>query len=125
MKKILVSVVAAALQLHFLRAARKSSSSGITLEMYYYKQENQEGLKNIVKAFEKANPGITINTLITPNDGDSQMSARAAQGDLPDILQMQSYSRVREYASKGYLVDLSKNGSNIKSSAELFACRIL
>ncbi|MGP1602893.1 MAG: ABC transporter substrate-binding protein [Treponema sp.] len=109
MKKILVSVVAAALAVAFFTGCqKKSSSSGITLEMYYYKQENQEGLKNIVKAFEKSNPGIKINTLITPNDGDSQMSARAAQGDLPDILQIQSYSRVREYASKGYLVDLSK-----------------
>jgi raffinose/stachyose/melibiose transport system substrate-binding protein len=36
------------------------------------------------------------------------MSARAAQGALPDILQMQSYSRVKEYASKGFLVDLTE-----------------
>ena len=76
--------------------------------MYYYKQENQEGLKNIVKAFEKANPGVTIDMLIIPNDADSAMSARAAQGDLPDILQMQAYSRIKEYASKGFLLDLSK-----------------
>ena len=75
--------------------------------MYYYKQENQEGLKKIVKAFEKANPGVTIDMLIIPNDADSAISARAAQGALPDILQMQSYSRVKEYASKGFLADLS------------------
>ena len=36
------------------------------------------------------------------------MSASAAQGDLPDILQMQAYSRIKEYASKGFLLDLSK-----------------
>ena len=46
--------------------------------------------------------------LIVPNDADATMSARAAQGKLPDILQMQSYSRVQEYAEKGYLVDLTK-----------------
>ncbi|MDD3982163.1 MAG: extracellular solute-binding protein, partial [Spirochaetales bacterium] len=46
--------------------------------------------------------------LIVPNDADATMSARAAQGKLPDILQMQSYSRVAEYAAKGYLVDLTK-----------------
>ncbi|MCE5256911.1 MAG: extracellular solute-binding protein [Spirochaetaceae bacterium] len=78
------------------------------LEMYYYKQENQEGLKKLVAQFVKENPGITIDMLIIPNDADATMSARAAQGKLPDILQMQSYSRVQEYAEKGYLVDLTK-----------------
>jgi raffinose/stachyose/melibiose transport system substrate-binding protein len=76
--------------------------------MYYYKQENQEGLKKLVAAFVAENPGIDISMLIVPNDADATMSARAAQGQLPDILQMQSYARVQEYASKGYLVDLTK-----------------
>lgn len=78
------------------------------LELYYYKQENQDGLKKLVAQFVKENPGITIDMLIVPNDADATMSARAAQGKLPDILQMQSYSRVQEYAEKGYLVDLTK-----------------
>jgi len=78
------------------------------LELYYYKQENQDGLKKLVAQFVKENPGITIDMLIVPNDADATMSARAAQGKLPDILQMQSYSRVAEYAEKGYLVDLGK-----------------
>ena len=78
------------------------------LELYYYKQENQDGLKKLVAQFVKENPGIAIDMLIVPNDADATMSARAAQGKLPDILQMQSYSRVAEYAEKGYLVDLSK-----------------
>jgi len=78
------------------------------LELYYYKQENQDGLKKLVAQFVTENPGITIDMLIVPNDADATMSARAAQGKLPDILQMQSYSRVQEYAEKGYLVDLTK-----------------
>ena len=78
------------------------------LELYYYKQENQDGLKKLVAQFVSENPGITIDMLIVPNDADATMSARAAQGKLPDILQMQSYSRVAEYAEKGYLVDLGK-----------------
>lgn len=90
--------------------AKKSSDGNekISLELYYYKQENDAGLKNLVKKFESENPNISIDMLIVPNDADAQMSARAEQGDLPDILQMQSYSRVTEYASKGYLRDLSK-----------------
>ena len=107
MKKIVTSLVAAFLVLAAFTGCQKKQA-GLKLELYYYKQENQEGLKNIIKAFEKANPGITISPLIIPNDADAQMSARAAQGALPDILQMQSYSRVKEYASKGFLVDLTE-----------------
>jgi raffinose/stachyose/melibiose transport system substrate-binding protein len=100
MKKLLALALAA---LSFVGMA-----SAQKLEMYYYKQENQDGLKMLVAQFEKENPGIEISMLIVPNDADATMSARAAQGQLSDILQMQSYSRVFEYAQKGYLVDLSK-----------------
>lgn len=91
-------------------AEAKSGSAGaapVELEMYYYKQENQEGLKKLVDAYT-AKTGVKISLLIVPNDADATMSARAAQGKLPDILQMQTYARVWEYAEKGYVVDLSK-----------------
>ena len=104
MKKIMTTIVALALGAAVFTGCAKKSTK---LELYYYKQENQEGLKKIVKAFEQANPGVTVDMIILPNDGDAAMSARAASGTLPDILQMQGYARVREYASKGYLEDLS------------------
>lgn len=104
MKKIMTTIAALALGAAVFTGCAKKSTK---LELYYYKQENQEGLKKIVKAFEQANPGVTVDMIILPNDGDAAMSARAASGTLPDILQMQGYARVREYASKGYLEDLS------------------
>lgn len=79
----------------------------VDLEMYYYKQENQEGLKKLVETYT-AKTGVKISLLIVPNDADATMSARAAQGKLPDILQMQTYARVWEYAQKGYVMDISK-----------------
>jgi raffinose/stachyose/melibiose transport system substrate-binding protein len=85
-----------------------SALSAQKLELYYYKQENQEGLKKLVDTFVRDNPGISIDLLIIPNDADATMAARAASGKLSDLLQMQSYSRVFEYAQKGYLLDLSK-----------------
>jgi raffinose/stachyose/melibiose transport system substrate-binding protein len=78
------------------------------LELYYYKQENQEGLKKLVDTFVRENPGVSIELLIIPNDADATMAARAASGKLSEILQMQSYSRVFEYAQKGYVLDLSR-----------------
>lgn len=118
MKKLVTLLVAAALTTVAFTGCQKKQA-GLKLELYYYKQENQEGLKNIIKAFEKANPGISVTPFIIPNDSDATMSARAAQGDLPDIIQMQSYSRVEEYASKGFLVDLTEKEclSNVLPSA--------
>jgi raffinose/stachyose/melibiose transport system substrate-binding protein len=100
MKRVLVLVI--------LAVCLAGSLSAQQLEMYYYKQEIQAGLKSMTDAFTKANPGITVSLLIVPNDADATMSARAASGTLSEILQMQSYSRVFEYAEKGYVLDLSK-----------------
>ncbi len=100
MKRVLVLIL--------LAIVLAGSLSAQKLELYYYKQEIQAGLKSLTDAFTAKNPGITISLLIVPNDADATMSARAAAGTLPEILQMQSYSRVFEYAEKGYVLDLSK-----------------
>ena len=71
-------------------AGAKQGVSAVELELYYYKQENQEGLQKLLDAY-MAKTGVKIKTLIIPNDADATMSARASQGQLPDILQMQSY----------------------------------
>jgi raffinose/stachyose/melibiose transport system substrate-binding protein len=100
MKRFLVLVILAVVMV--------GSLSAQALEMYYYKQEIQAGLKSLTDAFTRENPGITISMLIVPNDADATESARAASGTLSEILEMQSYSRVFEYAQKGYVLDLSK-----------------
>lgn len=113
MKKILfvalslVSLASIALVGCQKKADAAKATGPVELEMYYYKQENQEGLQKLLAAYT-AKTGVAFKTLIIPNDADATMSARAAQGQLPDILQMQSYARVWEYAEKGYVVDLSK-----------------
>ncbi len=100
MKRLLVLVLLAVLA--------AGSLSAESLELYYYKQEIQAGLKTLTDAYSRENPGTTFELLIVPNDADATMSARAASGSLSEILQMQSYSRVFEYAQKGYVLDLSK-----------------
>jgi raffinose/stachyose/melibiose transport system substrate-binding protein len=111
MKKLVTVLLALSLAVCAFAGGNKestgTSSDVIELEMYYYKQENQEGLLALLDAYMAKNPGVKIKTLIIPNDADATMAARAAQGKLADILQMQSYSRVQEYAASGYLVDLT------------------
>ena len=109
MKKLLTVLLALSLvvSVFAVGSKEKTASNLIELELYYYKQENQEGFLALLDAYMAKNPGVKIKTLIIPNDADATMAARAAQGKLADILQMQSYSRVHEYAESGYLVDLS------------------
>lgn len=109
MKKLVTVLLALSLVVSVFAGGKKEqvASNSIELEMYYYKQENQEGLLALLDAYMAKNPTVKIKTLIIPNDADATMAARAAQGKLADILQMQAYSRVQEYAEKGYLVDLS------------------
>ncbi len=78
------------------------------LKMSYYKPEITASLPKLLEAFAKANPGITINTAIYPNDGGATLAAAAASGNLPDIMQQPAYSAVIENAKNGYILDLSK-----------------
>lgn len=89
------------------KAAAPQQDNARTIEMFYYKQENQSGLQEILDAFHQDNPSIKIKTLINPNDGDTTMMTRAAQGKLPALIQMKGYSRVTEYAKRGYLLDIT------------------
>lgn len=113
MKKLLLTLTALLLALTGCQkkdgtTAPKSADKETQIELYYYKQENQEGLKTLCDKFTKENPGIKVKLLIIPNDGDATISARAMQGKLPAIMQMQSYSKVVQFASKGYLADLTE-----------------
>lgn len=110
MKKIVATMLAIsmlALSLVGCSKKDKTAKDAREIELYYYKQENQAGLRKIITTFQNNNPKIKVKLLIIPNDGDATMSARAAQNKLPAIIQMQSYSKIFEYAQKGYLEDLS------------------
>ena len=63
----------------------QKEDSKIELTLNYYKQENLDGLKNIISEFEKENPNISIN--LCHNEGDEQNLALADEGLLYDILQ--------------------------------------
>lgn len=73
------------------------------LDLFYYKQENQEGWQKIVGAFQISHPDIRVRLLITPNDEDASMQMKARNGKLPALIQMPTYARITEYAKKGYL----------------------
>lgn len=110
MKFVLKTTLVALAALAFAGCQKKTveTTEAVKLRLHYYKQENVDGLKNIVKAFEKTHPGVTIELQSTPNGDDTKMQREADVGNLPDIIQMASYARVKEYASRGLLEDLTE-----------------
>ncbi|NNM67729.1 MAG: extracellular solute-binding protein, partial [Spirochaetales bacterium] len=88
-------------------ACSKPAPKTIDLRLSLYKQEIAKQFKDLTDAFTAANPGIVINTEITPNDGGAAQAAAAAAGKLPDIIQSPAYAADFQLAKQGYAVDLS------------------
>lgn len=80
----------------------------VKLNLFYYKQEISKELKEMTDEFSKKNPDITIDLEIAPNDSMTVLKTKMVGGDAPDIIQLQSYSNVFEFAKSGWLEDLSK-----------------
>ena len=79
----------------------------LKLELFYYKQEIRDALRDMADEFTKENPDITIDLTVVPNEGITVLRTRLASGQAPDIIQLQSYSQVFEFAAAGYLMDLT------------------
>jgi len=101
--KRFISIILVALFVSTLSFAKTS------VELFYYKQEIKDALTEMVAEFEKSNSDITIELEMVPNDSAQVLRSRLVGGTGPDIIQLQSYSMVQEFAAAGYLLDLSKD----------------
>lgn len=107
------------------------AASKTEIELYYYKQEIVAQMGEMVQTFTKKFPDISIKLTMIPNDNMVTIRARMASGDAPDIIQLQSYSAVTQFAEAGYLADLTNepimskvlNGakSSVKYNGRLYA----
>ena len=100
-KKILIVSFLFLVVFNFIAAKEK-------LNLFFYKQEIKDALREMCDAFSAKYPDITIETEMVPNDSITVLKTRLASGKAPDIMQLQSYSQVFEFAKAGYLLDLSK-----------------
>ena len=101
LKKILIVSFLFLFVFSFISAKEK-------LNLFFYKQEIKDALREMCDAFSAKYPDITIETEMVPNDSITVLKTRLASGKAPDIIQLQSYSQVFEFAKAGYLLDLSK-----------------
>ncbi|HEY8343761.1 MAG TPA: extracellular solute-binding protein [Bacillota bacterium] len=77
------------------------------IELYYYKQEIVAQMRELTAAFSNKYPDVSIKLTMIPNDNMVTIKARMASGDAPEIIQLQSYAAVFEFAKAGWLVDLT------------------
>lgn len=84
------------------------AANTVKLNLFFYKQEISKQLQEMVDEFTKKNPNIIIDLEMVPNDSMAVLRSRMASGKAPEIIQLQSYSAVFEFARAGWLADLSK-----------------
>lgn len=82
----------------------------VTLKFLGWKTGKEEGaIPDIIKAFEEANPGVTVEyeAIPTSNNYQDVLNARLSTGECADVF-MASESMLRGFAQNGYVEDLSK-----------------
>lgn len=84
------------------------AANPVKLQLFFYKQEINNELREMTEAFTKKNPNIQIELEMIPNDSMTVLKTRMSSGQAPDIIQLQSYASVFEFAQAGWLADLSK-----------------
>jgi raffinose/stachyose/melibiose transport system substrate-binding protein len=83
------------------------ATNPVKLNLFFYKQEIVNQLKEMTDIFSKSHPDITLDLEIVPNDSMTVLKTRMSSGQAPDIIQLQSYANVFEFANAGWLLDLS------------------
>jgi raffinose/stachyose/melibiose transport system substrate-binding protein len=74
----------------------------------------------MASAFHNLYPNITIETETIPNDAQTVLKTRLFGGEAPDIMMLQSYSTIEEYAKEGFLADITNEAfmGNIVNAAK-------
>ncbi|HOV14444.1 MAG TPA: extracellular solute-binding protein [Spirochaetota bacterium] len=105
MKKLIAFFVLAMLLVSFVGCKKESKT--ITLQLFHYKQEIVNQMNEMAAIFHQKYPNITVETETIPNDAQTVLKTRLVANEAPDLMMLQSYSTVFEYAEAGYLLDLS------------------
>jgi raffinose/stachyose/melibiose transport system substrate-binding protein len=85
----------------------KKDEKATTLQLFHYKQEIVNQFADIIAAFNEKYPEIKVEAENIKNDSQTLLKTRLVSNQAPDIMMLQSYSTVFEYANSGFLLNLS------------------
>ncbi len=90
-----------------LLASASAAAADTTIRYMSWNPAQLEKEKPVIAAFEKANPGVKVETLaMPPKDYWPRLAALAAAGDLPDVMMMSS-GYIQDWSEAGNLADLT------------------
>ncbi|MCL4425430.1 MAG: extracellular solute-binding protein [Firmicutes bacterium] len=94
-----------------------AEKKSVHLVMYSWRTEDAEAWNKILKAFESANPGITVEFKPFKNTEYNTILATALQGGstAPDLAQLRPYGGMKSFASGGLLMPLDDKVAALKS----------
>ena len=121
MKKLIAFFVLATLLVGFVGCKRVKN---VTLQLFHYKQEIVNQMHEMIAVFHQKYPNITVETETIPNDAQTVLKTRLVANEAPDILMLQSYSTVFEYAEAGYLLDISNESFMSNIEMEVKFCNL-
>ena len=92
---------------------QESDNDGkITLTFAIWDQLQQDGMQQMVDAFEEENPDIDVKIELTPYEQYwTKMQASGTGGSMPDVLWMHP-EQIYDYARGGKIMDLSEKIEN-------------
>ncbi len=87
-----------------------TSNEKVKLSYFSFDPSQEKTLNELIQKFNQENPNIEVSVQTQkPGDYWPKVSAMAAAGNAPDVFDMSS-GFVDEWASKGLLYDIQKNG---------------
>lgn len=79
-----------------------SAYADTTLKVFDQMAYGLEGYEKVVKAFEDAHPGVTIDVQHAANDGMTILQSRFNSGDIPDVFDVEPGSGAATYYEYAY-----------------------
>jgi len=106
-RKIFVYLLLLVFSLTIFFGCKQAKGKPVKLHFFFYKQEIVNELNEIALIFNQKYPEITIECETIPNDAQTVLKTRLSSGNAPDIMMLQSYSTVKEYAKAGWILDIT------------------
>jgi arabinogalactan oligomer/maltooligosaccharide transport system permease protein len=86
-----------------LCAPARAQAQGTVTLWHAYRGAEQEALERVLRAFERAHPGVTVQTLAVPFDAyASKLEAAIPRGNGPDVF-IDAHERLPSYRARGLL----------------------
>lgn len=105
MKKRVISILLSAAMISSMVVAggvTAHAEENVTLNVFDAHAYGLEEYDEMVKAFEKSHPGVTVDVQHAANDYDTLLQSRVNSGDTPDVFDAEAGTKAKMYYDYAY-----------------------